>query len=160
MVTRNFASLRADICRELAALDRLEGEARQLLGRIPARPTFVEIRTAGSLLHDFYTGTEKIFQRIALEMERDLPAGPDWHVDLLLRMATPIEERRPAVITEQLKEHLSEYLRFRHLFRYLYGFELRWDRCRELISDLPNIKAKLKRELHLFLDFLRSVEKA
>ena len=73
MVTRDFASLRADIRRELTSLQRLEGEAQQLVARVPERPTFVEIRTAGSLLHDFYTGAERIFQRIALELEGGLP---------------------------------------------------------------------------------------
>ncbi len=158
MVTRDFASLRADIRRELTSLQRLEGEAQQLVARVPERPTFVEIRTAGSLLHDFYTGAERIFQRIALELEGGLPAGPEWHVDLLLRMATPVEDRRPAVISEELKERLSEYLRFRHVFRHLYGFELRWGRCQELLHDLPDTRADFQRQLEPFLDFLRSLE--
>ena len=48
MVTRDFASLRADIRRELASLHRLEGEVQQLMARVPKPATFVEIRTAGS----------------------------------------------------------------------------------------------------------------
>jgi hypothetical protein len=65
-MTRDFTSLRADIRRELSSLDRLAAETEQLLVRIPDHPSFVEIRAAGSLLHDFYTGAEKIFQRIAM----------------------------------------------------------------------------------------------
>lgn len=74
-------------------------------------------------------------------------------------MAAPLEDRRPAVITEELKERLGEYLRFRHLFRYLYGFELRWARCQELLSDLPEIKAEFQRQLQQFLAFLHSLKK-
>lgn len=159
-MTRDFTSLRADIRRELSSLDLLAAETEQLLARIPHRPSFVEIRAAGSLLHDFYTGAEKIFQRIALEMEGGLPAGAEWHSELLARMATPVEDRRPAVISEELKDQLGEYLRFRHLFRYMYGFQLRWDRCHPLLSDLPAIKGEFQRQLHNFLDFLRSLEKS
>jgi len=158
MGSRDFASLRADIGRELAALDRVEGQGKELLARMPEQPTFVEIRTSGSLLHDFYTGIEKIFQRIALEMEGGLPAGFEWHVELLLRMATPIEDVRPPVITNALQDKLSEYLRFRHLFRHLYGFQLRWDRCQTLLADLPRVKAEFQQQLNTFLAFLRSVD--
>ena len=160
MVTRDFTSLRADIRRELTSLDRLAAETEQLLARMPDRPGFVEIRAAGSLLHDFYTGAEKIFQRIALEMEGGLPSGAEWHSELLARMASPVEDRRPAVISEELKDQLGEYLRFRHLFRYMYGFQLRWGRCQVLLSDLPAIKHEFERQLHTFLDFLRSLEKS
>lgn len=160
MGSRDFASLRADIGRELAALDRVEGQGKELLARVPDQPTFVEIRTAGSLLHDFYTGIEKIFQRIALEMEGGLPAGSEWHVDLLLRMATLIEDLRPPVVTDELKDQLSEYLRFRHLFRHLYGFQLRWDRCQALLTNLPRVKAEFQQQLDVFLGFLRSLDTA
>jgi hypothetical protein len=159
-MTRDFTSLRADIRRELSSLDRLAAETEQLLARIPDHPSFVEIRAAGSLLHDFYTGAEKVFQRIALEMEGGLPAGAEWHSELLARMATPVEDRRPAVISEELKDQLGEYLRFRHLFRYMYGFQLRWERCQVLLSVLPGIKREFERQLHIFLDFLRSLEKS
>lgn len=159
MPTGDFASLRADIQRELGSLDRLKEEAEQLLAGVPDRPSFIEIRTAGSILHDFYTGIEKIFRRIALEIDGGLPLGLDWHADLLLRMSAPIEDRRPAVITEEVKELLSEYLRFRHLFRNLYGFELRWDRCQDLVSGLPAVRTALERQFQVFLDFLRSLEK-
>lgn len=159
-MTRDFTSLRADIRRELSSIDRLAAQTEQLLARIPDRPSFVEVRAAGSLLHDFYTGAEKIFQRIALEMEGGLPAGAEWHSELLARMATPVEDRRPAVISEELKDQFGEALRFRHLFRYMYGFQLRWDRCHALLSDLPGIRREFERQLHIFLDLLRSLEKS
>jgi len=62
------------------------------------------------------------------------------------------------VVSEELGEALSEYLRFRHLFRHVYGFRLRWDRCQELLADLPDIHARLRRELENFKTFLRSLE--
>jgi hypothetical protein len=119
-----FVGLRADIQQELKNLDRLTSEARLLLVDVPKQPTFREIRAAGSILHDFYTAVERIFRRIAAEVDAGLPSGPDWHIQLLLRMAASMPDTRPPVISESLKDDLSEYLRFRHLFRHVYGFYL------------------------------------
>lgn len=157
MPTGKFVSLRADIQREQRNLDRLADEAQQLLADVPDQPTFRDIRAAGSILHDFYTAVERIFQRVATEVEGGLPSGLDWHTRLLLRMAAPVPDTRPLVISEPLKDNLGEYLRFRHLFRHLYGFELRWARCHELLADMPVIEGQLRHALDDFDRFLKSL---
>jgi hypothetical protein len=100
---------------------------------------------------------EKIFQRIALKIDQDLPAGGDWHLQLLQRMATPIEGIRPPVISEELASRLEEYLRFRHLFRHIYGFELKWERCKLLAEELKGIFRQMKKQIDMFKDFLDSL---
>jgi hypothetical protein len=157
MPPKNFTGLRADVQRELRNLDHLTDEAQLLITDVSEQSTFREIRAAGSILHDFYTAIERIFQRIALEVDGDLPGGPDWHVHLLLRMAAPVEEIRPPVVSEQLREILGEYLRFRHLFRHVYGFELQWKRCSELLSGLPLVLEQLRHELGVLDRFLESL---
>jgi hypothetical protein len=157
MPPKNFTGLRADVQRELRNLDHLTDEAQLLITDVTEQSTFREIRAAGSILHDFYTAIERIFQRIALEVDGGLPGGPDWHVHLLLRMAAPVEEIRPPVVSEQLREILGEYLRFRHLFRHVYGFELQWKRCSELLSGLPLVLEQLRRELGVLDRFLESL---
>ncbi|MFB3904049.1 MAG: hypothetical protein ACE15E_11400 [Acidobacteriota bacterium] len=154
-MSSRFPALTADIQRQSDALSKLEEEARGLLESGGSSP--IERRAAGSILHDFYTGVEKVFQRIAIELDGGLPAGPDWHSDLLLRMTIGIEQRRPPVITEELAERLGEYLRFRHVFRHLYGFELRWELCRELLGDLPATLEDIRKQLRNFQDFLQAV---
>ena len=37
-------------------------------------------------LFDFYKGLERIFQRIAREVDRTLPSAEEWHKDLLQQM--------------------------------------------------------------------------
>jgi hypothetical protein len=152
-----LSALSADIQRELDSLHGLCSEASDLIDRSGDKAASVEIRAAGSILHDFYTGVEKVFQRIALELDGGMPAGPDWHLDLLLRMTVPVEKTRPAVISKELGRELAEYLRFRHVFRHLYGFELRWDRCRSLLEQLPRLAGRINEELQRFRSFLHSV---
>jgi hypothetical protein len=152
-----FRILRAEINEELGNLERLNHEVNQLLSGISGEPTFVSVRATGSILHDFYCGAEKIFQKIALEVDGELPKGEDWHTELLKRMTIAIPTLREAVISKDLAEELDEFLRFRHLFRNIYGFELRWARCKELTKRLSVVLQKLTSQLHEFFQFLDSL---
>jgi len=72
---------------EIENLERLNKEMKDLLAKIGQEPTFVEIRASGSILHDFYSGVEKIFERVAIFMDKNLPKGENWHIELLSQMA-------------------------------------------------------------------------
>ncbi|MFP4384151.1 MAG: hypothetical protein ACLFST_14460 [Spirochaetia bacterium] len=96
---------------------------------------WIQVRTKASLLHDFYTGMERIFSRIASELNGGLPNTPDWHRDLLVDMSLELDDIRPPVISRDLGKKLVPYLRFRHLFRNLYSFELEWNRMTELSNS-------------------------
>jgi hypothetical protein len=116
------------------------------------------VRTGGGILHDFYCGVERIFRHIAVRVDEDLPGGSDWHLQLLRRMETSVETVRPAVIDNELARQLDEYLRFRHLFRNIYGFELDWERCHRLLVNLPAVSGRLAEQLSAFDAFLQSVD--
>jgi hypothetical protein len=154
----SFAVLRADIARELRNVRRLVAEAQELGDRFTDWPETVRVRTGGGILHDFYCGLERIFRLVATRIDQDLPSGSDWHVQLLHRMATDIETVRPAVLDDAAARQLEAYLRFRHLFRNIYGFELEWDRCRHLLVDLPVMFEALVQRLAAFDEFLHSLE--
>lgn len=159
MPHRRFAVLRADISRELDNVRRLVAEADEWAPRLAEWPDTVRVRTAGGILHDFYCGVERIFRHIATRIDEDLPSGGDWHVQLLQRMGTDIEMVRPAVLDREMIRQLDEYLRFRHLFRNMYGFDLEWERCQELLSDVPATFETLAQQLSLFDEFLRTLER-
>jgi hypothetical protein len=73
-------------------------------------------------------------------------------------MATNIDNIRPAVLDAETEQELDEYLRFRHLFRNIYGFDLEWERCRELLIDVPPVFARLESDIQRFDEFLRALE--
>ena len=158
MTQPRFAVLRADISRELESVRRLAAEAEAWQSQLADWPEVVRVRTTGGILHDFYCGVERIFRHIATRIDEDLPSGPDWHLQLLQRMATDIEAVRPAVLDLGTVRQLDEYLRFRHLFRNIYGFELEWERCRELFSELPIVLARLEQQFAAFDEFLGTLE--
>lgn len=106
-----FAALKADIDHELRNLKRLAKELDDIL-TTTKEESIARTRAVGSLLHDFYTGVEKIFSQIAIKIDQDLPAGEGWHIQLLKRMTIPIEGIRPQVIDEnRIKGTLGSALR-------------------------------------------------
>ncbi|MGB9662416.1 MAG: hypothetical protein ACPL5F_10465 [Moorellaceae bacterium] len=117
-------------------------------------PTPFELRGIGSLLHDFYTAIEDIFEVIAGEVNGTLSYGTTWHKELLVKMSIPIPGLRPAVISEELRWKLDEYLRFRHVFRNVYGYLLDWKRIRPLLENLYPVYQQFTQEITAFRSFL------
>jgi len=147
-------ALKKEIEIELRNLERLAREMEGLKDRFVNKPDFIETRASGSILHDFYCGIEKVFERIAIHIDGGLPKGEDWHTELLLQMAHPIKGIRDAVISTDLLEKFKEYLRFRHLFRHIYGFELKWERFKDLSLSLSTVLSEFKDKLEGFKDTL------
>jgi len=115
-------------------------------------------RAQGSVLHDFYTGCERVFLRIAQDIDRDVPQGERWHVTLLERMEAERGDTRPEVISNDLARMLRPYLGFRHVFRNIYGFELQVERLSPLIEDFNQTLDRFLTELSTFVDFLQEVQ--
>jgi hypothetical protein len=147
-------NLKSQIEIEIENLERLIKENKAITNRFTENPGFIETRAAGSVLHDFYCGVEKIFKRIAIFINNELPGGEDWHMELLLQMSRPANKKFPRVISQVLLEKLKECLRFRHLFRNIYGFELNWERFKNLSLSLEDLLCELKDSLNRFIDNL------
>jgi hypothetical protein len=150
----NFKVLNLSIKDEIKKLELLDREKNSLLKR---RSSNYVVRAGGSILHDFYTGIEKIFESIAKEVDRRLPLGEEWHSELLHQMTLDIPGLRPPVITAQAEKKLREYLGFRHLFRKRYGFELDWQKLKKLLLGMPQIRSNLETEIGKFFDTLNSL---
>ena len=127
---RNFKVLKLSIQDEIGKLALLDREKNALVKR---RSSNYLVRAGGSILHDFYTGIEKIFESIAKEIDNRIPMGEEWHSELLRQMTLDIPGLRPPVITANTEKKLREYLGFRHLFRKRYGFELDWQKLKKLL---------------------------
>jgi hypothetical protein len=145
-----FIRLKTALAKELKALEKLKQEIASL--QESDNP-----RIVGSILHDFYTGIEKMFRRIAEEFEGGLPKGDQWQRELLEDMSWSLEGIRPAVIDDELLEMLEEYLRFRHLFRNLYGFELNGVRMQTLLDNIENVFNRFQECIQRFNEFLNEL---
>jgi hypothetical protein len=102
------------------------------------------------MLHAFYSGIENIFKRIATELDDSLSSGGFWHQELLDAMARATG-RRQAAISPALRLRVKEYLEFRHAFRHMYIFNLRWERMKPLVLGCEEALRLLEEALDGFL---------
>lgn len=145
----NLAALEFEIEVELKNLQRVTFKVADYLARTGDEDEAEQI-TIAKHLHDFYNGVERIFERIAVRLDGDLPSGGHWHSLLLERMAAPFSDVRPAAIDFWLQNHLQELLKFRHLFRHTYGEDLEWPRVKVLAEELPELMERVRRALEAF----------
>ena len=89
------------------------------------------------------------------ELGEPLPASEAWHKELLTQMAAQTSTR-PAVITTDLVEALSEFLAFRHLFRGASIALMRWDKLAPLLARVDQVYRQAKQEIEVFCVFLQS----
>lgn len=156
--SQKFLRLKAEIYREFKDIERCCVELKELLAMIGNRKkSTYDVRAIGSILHDFYCGIERIFERIAKELNGGIPEGSDWHRQLLRDMTLEIKGVRPPVISEELEKMLIEYLRFRHVFRNIYGFSLEWRFMEGTVERLPITVNTLKKDVETFCIFLENV---
>lgn len=120
--TQRFIGLAAAIRAELAQLRRVVDEAELALRDFPDTvPPPRELRGIGNIVHDYYTEGEHVFEKISTELDGGIPGGGAWHRELLESMALDLPTLRPPVLTVRTVRLLEEFLRFRHLFRNVYG---------------------------------------
>lgn len=147
-------ALNMELQNELKNLERIVGYASAELSGFSETLSELEISGMGKYVHDFYEGVERIFERIEKRTEVPFPIGESWHTLLLRQMEHEVQKRRPAVIDHALALRLHRYLRFRHLFRHTYGYELVWDELCPLVEGLAEVFESLQEQIHRFLDAL------
>ncbi len=144
----------AEIKDELSKLEILEHKLSSQLNRTKEE----EIAESAALrLHNFYTGCERIFKLITSEVNGGIPHELDWHKRLLTQVALEINDIRPVVISLQTRKDLEELLRFRHIVRNIYGFELEPERIEALIALVIRLYPRFTKEIENFIAFLMGV---
>lgn len=63
-------------------------------------PSFERLAALSQILNSFYTGLERIFERIAGHIDHVVPEGQRWHAELLVQIGHSTSDR-PAVISEE-----------------------------------------------------------
>ena len=134
---------------ERAKIERVVSSITELLQEIevaiPRHRKFFEELTAKKLV-EVYNGIERIFERIAREVDMHTPKGNQWHNNLLKQMAERQPER-PPVVSQETLPRLKELLDFRHKVNNIYGDELIYEKAEELFATVSE-------ELDTFIAFL------
>ncbi len=147
-ILRNILS---EIEKELDIINEFRKEMKE----IESGESTILKRSMGSILHDFYNCCERIFKKIAVDINGGYEDTKKWHKALLYRMTIPVRGLRPAVISEELAAELDEYLSFRHVFRNIYGFELKGERIGYLARKFDKVANRFIKDIKDFLSFLK-----
>lgn len=129
-----------DLVESLAALGVVAGDR-------------LRIDAAALRLQSFYTGFERCMVQISRVLNGGTPDGGDWHRRLLGRMGHPTEER-PALLGQSSMPALEELLRFRHLVRHLYAYELQAEPVERLRTLALRLWPEVQGELEAFQAWL------
>ncbi len=145
-------SIVAEIERELENLEELRKEMKE----IHFQESIIMRRSTGSILHDFYNGAERIFKKIAVDINGGYEDSEKWHKALLFKMTIAVRGLRPVVLSEELAAEMDEYLAFRDLFRNIYGFELKGERISYLAKKFDLVAKRFIKEIKIFLGHLEN----
>ena len=150
------------ITQEIAELETVCSRAEQAISaakRNPADQDFY-MDSAALSLHDWYSGLERTFHFIASRLEENVPQGHEWHRELLQQMQLDVAGVRPPVLSQQAVSRLDEYLRFRHVLRNVYSFNLQPERIEALVTSLGETYGLVKAELMQCAEFLKELSQA
>ena len=141
-----------EIASEMESIEELFSKYAPLIEKVKAKdPDFFELGALAMLLHSFYNGLENIFTRVAKRIDVKLPAGKNWHKELLEQMASTTEKRDYAVIKVETASMLKMFLGFRHFTRHAYAFDFNWDIMRNLVLSAEDAKGHVFEDLAIFL---------
>jgi hypothetical protein len=117
---------------EIEQIDQLIFDSSPLFDLCKTRePDFVERCGIALILHSFYNGIENIILLIIKSTDTFLPDGTKWHRDILVKTFEKTE-KRAQIFREELREPLNDYLKFRHFVRHTYGFQLKWEKMKNI----------------------------
>jgi hypothetical protein len=136
---------------EMEQINRLLNEAEPLLILCRTKtPDFMEMSAAALCLHSFYNGIENILLLIIKQENLNIPEGEKWHRKLFERAFEPTAAS-PAIFRGEIKETLSEFLKFRHFVRHAYGFKLKWVEMEDLVNGAEKLWGILKEDINSFI---------
>ena len=136
---------------EIEQIDELINESSPLFDLCKIKePDFVERCGIAMILQSFYNGFENILLLIIKDKDAVLPNGIKWHKELFAK-AFEATENRSQIIREELKVPINEYLQFRHFVRHSYGFQLKWEKMKNMLFGMNIMWESIKEDINMFI---------
>lgn len=111
------------------------------------------MRAIAGCIHGIYTGMEKILKDLVKYFDAEIPAGEDWHTQLLLRAKYPNKGARTAILSPDTFQKMNVLRGFRHVFRGGYHtnliVELVMQRVHEALAVFPLFAEDVRRFLRV-----------
>lgn len=161
MISR-YQLLQSRILAELAELERTQAAVQRHWQAVvrAAADQDAYLNSVAFNLHSFYSGLERIFDLIAVQIDGGRLEGRDWHTELLRQMTLDLPGVRPPVLDRRSAEQLDELRSFRHLVRNIYAANLVPHRMQPIVETLPDLWIEVRRQIEAFAAYLHTLSHA
>ena len=151
------AALSSRLTAEIAALEPITSGLAEGLSRAGEQPDQFATRALASYVDDFYSGIERICERVAVTLDGTLLTDEQWHRTLLYQMGQSRADR-PPLFSQNLLSDTDEYRRFRHRLRHIYGHELEPARVIALAQKAISLSEDIRQAVTAFCTWLEEPE--
>ncbi|MGB3294039.1 MAG: nucleotidyltransferase domain-containing protein [Phormidesmis sp.] len=145
-----YLALQQRLKDELAAIQQTVDTLVEVIAQADTVAEIIVTPALASYIEDFYTGCERLAERVVVTLDGGLPTGENWHQQLLQQVAEPGGYERPPLWERSLLQELDEYRRFRHRVRHLYNLDLSSEKVLELAQPIPELSERLKQAVEQF----------
>ena len=154
--TAALARLAGEIADDRAAMRRRRADLDDAELRLARQPgDTAAIALLAWALHGWYTALESVLERIARQLDAEVPGGDRWHRALLAQASVDVPGVRPAVIDHASRLHLEELLAMRYFLRHAYGADLDARKLGEQASRLRDVAPAIDAAFDAFDRFLK-----
>lgn len=153
-----YLALKLRLEDELITIAKTISTLEEVLSQADMTPTIILTPALASYVEDFYSGCERLAERIVVTFDGGLPDGQNWHQLLLQQVAESGRQRRPPLWNASLLKALDEYRRFHHRVRHLYNIDLLDDEKVLLIArQVPVLFERIKQAVAGFSEWLEAM---
>ncbi|MEM9164304.1 MAG: nucleotidyltransferase domain-containing protein [Cyanobacteria bacterium P01_F01_bin.4] len=158
MPKNKYLALKTRLEDELSAIEKTIDTLNTLLAQADTIPEIALVPAMAGYIEDFYSGCERLAERVAVTVDDGLPDGRNWHEQLLRQMAEPGSQGRPPLRLplweRSLLLDLDGYRRFRHRARHLYNLDLYGQRVLGFAQQVPTVFSQVQQAVKTFGEWL------
>lgn len=154
MAENLYLALRLRLEDEVSAIEQTVDTLSTALAEADGVPEIFVTPTLAAYIEDFYSGCERLAQRVAVVLDGGLPSGESWHRQLLTQVSESGGHGRPPLWEKPLLAELEIYRSFRHRVRHLYSLELDGRRVLELAQQVSALFQKIRQAVEKFNHWL------
>ncbi|MEL7334464.1 MAG: nucleotidyltransferase domain-containing protein, partial [Cyanobacteria bacterium J06560_2] len=136
------------------AIEKTIDTLNQVLEQSTTVAEIIVIPAIAAYVEDFYSGCERLAERVAVAFDGGLPQGKNWHQQLLQKMGESDRSNRPSLWDQPLLSKLDAYRSFRHRVRHLYNIDLDSEKVLLLARQVPELFEEIKEAVEQFNEWL------
>lgn len=143
------AGLKAELTAQLRLIERVYERLNDRLSDGLESP--VQRDSVAYQIHNLYCAVEDLLKITANAFENQIGSSGEWHRTLLLRLSQPVQNVRPALLSEATFDVLNRLRGFRHFVRHGYGAEIEIHQLRINLELANQLRTLIHRDLEQFL---------